>query len=98
MSGTDNLITTRNGTLQLQGVVNFHTVVPIYEEFERLLGPGVNSLDCRGIRNCDSSAISLLLACRRLAQQRELDLRIEGMGDQILSLAQLYEVEKLLTD
>ena len=98
MSGSGKLVRGDNGSLRLQGVVNFHSVVPLYEEFERLLAPEVNSLDCRGILRCDSSAVSMLLACRRLAQQREIDLRIEGMGEQLLSLAKLYEVEKLLTD
>ena len=92
-----HILSIGNGILQLQGVVNFHSVVPLYEEFERLLAPGVNSLDCQGILNCDSSAISLLLACLRLAKQREINLRIVGVDNQLLSLARLYEVEDLLT-
>lgn len=98
MSGTGNILSTDNGVLQLQGVVNFHSVVPLYEELERLLVPGINNLDCQGILNCDSSAISLLLACRRLAHQREINLRIVGVDNQLLSLARLYEVDELLTD
>jgi len=41
--------------------------------------------------------ISLLLACRRLAGSRAMDLSITGMGEQMLSLARLYGVESLLT-
>lgn len=98
MTGSAKIVPAGNGTLQLQGVVNFLSVVPLYEEFKQLLVPGVYHLDCRRMRESDSSAISLLLACRRLAHERELNLRIDGMGEQLLSLARLYEVEELLTD
>ena len=96
MAGSAKIVRAGNGTLQLQGTVNFHSVASLYEEFKQTLVPGVNHLDCQGIRESDSSAISLLLACRRLALEREINLGIVGMGDQLLSLARLYEVEELL--
>ena len=98
MTGPAQLIHSGDGVLQLQGTITFHSVVPLYQECQRLLVPGIRRLDCRGIRQSDSSAISLLLACRRLANSRALNLSIDGMGEQLLSLARLYGVETLLTE
>lgn len=92
-----SLLRTDDATLQLQGAVTFDSAAPLYRECRRLLVPGIRYLDCSGIRRFDSSTLSLLLACQRLAGSRTMDLSITGMGDQLLSLARLYDVEKLLT-
>ena len=85
-------------TLQLRGAVTFANAAALYLQSQRLLVPGITGLDCKGVRDSDSSAISLLLACRRLANGRGVDLRITGMGRQLLDLARLYGVEQLLVD
>ena len=97
MTGPAILVRTDDGTLQLQGAVTFHSAVSLYHECRRLLVPGIRRLDCQGVQVFDSSAISLLLACRRLANSRAQDLSIDGMGEQLQSLARLYGVETLLT-
>jgi len=96
MAGPARLVSTDDGTLQLQGSVTFDNAAPLYRECLRLLVPGIRYLDCRGITGFDSSVLSLLLACRRLAVSHAMDLSINGMGDQLLSLARLYGVEKLV--
>lgn len=83
-------------TLQLQGAVTFANAATLYQECQRLLAPGVTCLDCTGVLDSDSSAISLLLACRRRAGELGIDLKITGMGKQLQGLARLYGVEKLL--
>jgi ABC-type transporter Mla MlaB component len=98
MNSPASLVLTDDGNLQLQGAVTFDSTPSLYEECQRLLLPGIKALDCRGIQESDSSAISLLLACRRLADNRAVDLRITGMGEQLLSLARLYDVEKILAN
>ena len=92
------LVLTDDGNLQLLGSVTYDSAPYLYRECQRLLLPGIRSLDCGEIQESDSSAISLLLACRRLANTRTVDLRITGMGEQLLSLARLYGVEDLLTN
>jgi ABC-type transporter Mla MlaB component len=87
----------RNGEmLSLQGRINFQTVPGLYKLFNLELVPGINTLDCSKVEQCDSSAISLLLAGLRLAHQQHIHLQIQGMNEQLLSLARLYEVEALL--
>lgn len=88
---------TRNGEiLSLQGKINFQTVPGLYKLFNHELVPGINALDCSKVEQCDSSAISLLLAGLRLAHQQQIHLRIQGMNEQLLSLARLYGVETIL--
>ena len=96
MDGPAILVRADDTTLQLQGAVTFESAAPLFREARRLLVPGIKNLDCRGIRGFDSSALSLLLACRRLASSRAMDISITGMGEQMLSLARLYGVEQLL--
>lgn len=86
----------RNGTLQLPNKVNFRNTRRLYEDFQREFDGGVDCLDCRGISEADSSAISLLLACIILAKHRSQVLHIEGMNDQLQTLARLYGVDSLL--
>ncbi|OGT84034.1 MAG: hypothetical protein A3G96_00140, partial [Gammaproteobacteria bacterium RIFCSPLOWO2_12_FULL_52_10] len=64
--------------------------------FKRELVPGIEYLDCSKIQECDSTAISFLLACLRMATKLNIRLHIKGMNQQLLSLAKLYEVENML--
>jgi ABC-type transporter Mla MlaB component len=85
-----------NHDLMLQGRVNTKTVNGLFKSFKHELSPEIDSLDCSGVDTCDSSAIGLLLACVRLAHKRDINISIKGLGQQILSLARLYEVETML--
>ncbi|MCI1190463.1 STAS domain-containing protein [Calidifontimicrobium sp. SYSU G02091] len=60
-------------------------------------GAGEVRLDASALRQFDTSAIAVLLECRRLAQQRGRTLRIDGLPAPLLELARLYGVEELLT-
>jgi ABC-type transporter Mla MlaB component len=91
-----NQLTREGEILYLQGQINFQTVTVLYRMFTQEMVSGVSTLDCSKVEQCDSSAISLLLACRRLALGRQIRLQIRGMNEQMLSLARLYEVEAVL--
>ena len=95
MPASTNLIRT-NHILQLYGKVNLQTVSQLYEDFKDEFGSGITCLDCQAVVEADSSAISLLLACKNLAKSQGRELHIEGMGDQLDSLARLYGVDSLL--
>ena len=95
-SASAELIQT-NGTLQLSGQINLHSVNRLYEIFKHEWGTGIDVLDCREISDADSSAISFLLACKHFAKEHDRKLRVTGMGDQIITLARLYGVSALLT-
>ncbi len=85
-------------TLQLQGTVNCNTAGRLFWLMKQKLVRDINRIDCHEIKEADSAALGLLLACRRLAVERNLKLKIEGLGEQLLSLARLYDVEQLLTE
>ena len=87
----------RNGeVLNLHGRINFQTVNSLYKLLKHELVPGVTRIDCSKVQHCDSSAISLLLASLRLAQDHQIKLQIQGMNEQILSLARMYDVDSIL--
>ena len=97
MPDSTNLVRS-NGSLQLPTRVNLLNVTGLYEDFQRLFDGGVDCLDCREVKEADSSAISLLLACVNLAGRHNRVLDIKGMNNQLNSLARLYGVETLLRD
>ena len=82
--------------LRLSGRINLSTVPGLYRQIRRELVPGITGLDCSGIEDGDSAAVGLLLACVRIARGQEFSLQIKGMGPQILSLARLYDVDRIL--
>jgi len=53
-------------------------------------------LNASALKVCDSSAVAVLLALRRAAQELKLDWKIEGAPAHLLDLARLYGVESLL--
>ncbi len=59
-------------------------------------GAGDVRLDASALRQFDTSAIAVLLECRRLAQQAGRTLRIDGLPAPLLELARLYGADALL--
>lgn len=107
MSATTQSITTvsREGaTIRFSGAVNSNTAADLYSklelEFAALARSGQKeqsvTLDCGPIESCDSAAVALLLAARRMAAGQNWTLNIEGMTGQVASLARLYGVDELL--
>ena len=54
------------------------------------------TLEASALQRFDSSALAVLLACRRLAAQRGQTLRLVGLSPRLQSLARLYGVHELL--
>ena len=55
-------------------------------------------LDASALRDFDTSAVAVLLECRRLAHQAGRRLQIDGLPAPLLELARLYGVDGLLVD
>jgi phospholipid transport system transporter-binding protein len=53
-------------------------------------------LDASGLQQFDSSALAVLLACRREAQALGRSLQLQGLSDRLRELATLYGVLALL--
>ena len=63
---------------------------------EAIAGDGAPVLDASGLQTLDSSAIAVLLECRRVAQAQGKPLQIVGMPPKLGQLAQLYGVGELV--
>ena len=66
------------------------------EAGESALASGARVVDLAKVTDADSSAVAILLAWVRAAQEREQDISILGTPDNIRSLATLYGVAELL--
>ena len=53
-------------------------------------------LDASELQQFDSSALAVLLACRRLALERGQALQVVGLSTRLQALARLYGVHELL--
>jgi phospholipid transport system transporter-binding protein len=57
---------------------------------------GVTRIDASALKQFDTSAVAVLLECRRLAQQAGQRLQVDGAPGPLLELARLYGVDDLL--
>jgi phospholipid transport system transporter-binding protein len=62
----------------------------------RAIRGGDATFDLAAVTEVDSSAVALLLAWSREAQAAGATLRLEGLPEDIVSLARLYGVDQLL--
>ncbi len=85
-----------NNVLVLKGKVNLYNANILLSEFQELFKTDINGIDCSQIEEADSATISFLIACLRFAKKENKELNITGMGEPLLKLASLYEVERQL--
>ena len=62
----------------------------------QLLAASEPVLDASALRDLDTSALAVLLACQRLAAGQGRQLRLTGAPSKLRQLAQLYGVDSLL--
>lgn len=86
------MIERQDNLCRLGGDVTLETVPAMLEKIRPLIRSGVDSLDCSGVKNVDSSALGLILACKREAMAQQKTLKLTGLPNSLLSLASLYGV------
>lgn len=87
---TDNVI-------KLIGKLNFQSVPDIQRDFSRLLPTQTAwDIDLSGVQFSDSSGLALLAECLRLAKWHQFSVRFLHMPQQMLSMARVTGLEKLL--
>lgn len=85
-----------NDRMVLQGHLNMNTVPAVFATgLQHLAGKDL-LVDFSQVESVDSAAISMLLGWERAAQRSERALRVTGLPEDLLSLARLYGVDKLL--
>jgi phospholipid transport system transporter-binding protein len=86
------MIERQDNLCRLSGDVTLDTVPELLEKIRPLVSSGVDTLDCAGVKNVDSSALGLILACKREAMAQQKILKLTGLPKSLLSLASLYGV------
>jgi phospholipid transport system transporter-binding protein len=91
------MIETAGERMQVVGPMVIASAAKLKTEGEAALAAGVTEADLAGVTDADSSAIAVLLAWTRAAQQRGQRLAVANPPDGIRSLAALYGVAELLS-
>lgn len=86
----------KDGVLALSGPLTMKTVPALLPAGVTHLEAGDLLVDLSGVKLVDSAAVSLLLGWLRAAQRQQRQLRLTGMPEDLLSLARLYGVDRLL--
>jgi phospholipid transport system transporter-binding protein len=72
------------------------TLRELLAELQRAPAAAALQLDASALKKFDSSALGVLLECRRHAQASGRTLQLQGAPQALLELAQLYGVQSLL--
>jgi phospholipid transport system transporter-binding protein len=90
------MIELQDNRLLVSGAVTIATVkADLDASAGRISGESIE-VDLSGVREADSSAISLLLEWQRIARRNHCKLRVIHMPENMRSLAKLYGVEELI--
>ncbi len=82
--------------LVLSGRLTMSTVPSLYEKGRLYLENEDLLVDFSTVEAVDSAAVSMLLGWSRVAQRKQRSLRVTGLPDDLLSLANLYGVAEML--
>ncbi|WP_199104081.1 lipid asymmetry maintenance protein MlaB [Aquitalea sp. ASV11] len=88
---------TTAGNGRLTGKLDMRTSGQLLSTLTARVARGPLQLDLSGISEADSSALALLLACRRAAQQAEQPLQLLNWPARLSELVDLYALRGLLT-
>lgn len=90
------MITREDGRLVISGRLTIATVPALFETGLQHLASEDLLVDFSQVEAVDSAAVSMLLGWLRAAQRSQRALRVTGLPDALLSLADLYGVTELL--
>jgi phospholipid transport system transporter-binding protein len=90
------VIAREDGRLVVRGRLTIATVPALFKTGLQHLSSEDLLVDFSRVEAVDSAAVSMLLAWLRAAQRSERTLRVTGLPEDLLSLADLYGVTELL--
>jgi phospholipid transport system transporter-binding protein len=82
-------------TLILRGELDRETLLPLWEQRERLLADKT-VLDVTQLQRVDSSGLALLVHLREQQRQRGVELKISGASDRLKTLITLYNLQAIM--
>jgi len=84
-------------SIRLPAIATLDACTALVHDLPGLLAEGgVLRIDASGVHKFDSTAISLLLHAKRLAQSTACTVELTGLPPAMLGLAQLYGIDSLL--
>jgi phospholipid transport system transporter-binding protein len=78
------------------GTLTFDTATAVLAAGLARIEAGATRVDCAPLERFDSSALAVLLAWRRAARARRVELQISHLPAGLVSLAEAYGVSSLL--
>ena len=90
------MIECRDGRCTVRGPVTFQNVVTLLAQGNGLFTAPQLTIDLEGVTEVDSSAVSLLLEWRRVAEHHGRSIRFVNLPGNLMSLARLYGVTEML--
>lgn len=87
-----------DGRFRVSGVLDAATVGPLLKQSLKPFSNGTGELkiDLAAVTQADSAALALLIEWLRIAKQARRTIRFENAPAQIVALARISEVDKLL--
>jgi phospholipid transport system transporter-binding protein len=82
--------------LIVQGDLNIETVPALFNTGLQRLAHEEFQVDFSRVESIDSAAVSMLLGWTRAAERSQHGLHVQGLPEDLLSLARLYGVVELL--
>ena len=83
-------------TLYLTGKLSFANAKKIHHELVSRMDGSVEQIDCSALEQADSTALALLLIATGIARNQPRELAICGLSSRLVSLADVYGIDKLL--
>ena len=90
------MITREGDRLVVTGRLTLATVPELYQSGLQYLTSEDLLVDFSGVEAVDSSAVSMLLCWVRAAEIKNRSLRVTGLPDDLMSLAELYGVSEMM--
>ncbi|PXX39843.1 MULTISPECIES: STAS domain-containing protein [Aquitalea] len=88
---------TASGQGRLSGKLDMNSSADLLATLTARVARAPLQLDLSGISEADSSAVALLLACRRAAEQAGQTLQLQNWPSRLSDLVELYALRELLS-
>lgn len=96
---TDRIAKNEDGSLSLVGELNHQSVPALLKQSNGIFNGDDNSeitIDLNDVVRCDSSGVALLIELTRRAKQRQKSLQFINVPAQMLEIAKVSGVDKIL--
>ncbi|HQR03728.1 MAG: STAS domain-containing protein [Proteobacteria bacterium] len=90
------MISTNAGLIRVEGAMTLTQAKALLDQGVAALAAGEGVVDMAQVTEVDSSALAVVFGWMRAAQARGMQLRLDNLPPEMLSLAEVYGVRDLL--